>query len=1100
VWEVDLVAGVSYVFTLCPTTCPSVRGAWDSLLRLYSPACDVVGEADDGCGVGAELRVTATETGRHLLEVTGSTPADVGDYVFGTFQDCGGGSCATPNGTLTAPSTTCQTLTDALACASSKAWSVVLVQGQTYTFTLCPATCPGAGADFDAALLLRGPAGNVVASSGDACGDDGEITYTTDSLGGGGTYCLELVREALSGSFTLGWRVACQPPSDVSLTPTAATATVESCGRVQAFTVTLAGTPRFDGTWEVVAPPGGSALPASGPLATSRNDASFSATLQGAGDYTVRVTLGNDCGASTDTFTTQLQDRAAPGLAVTATAAACRLMGMPSDPAVPGGAPPGRLEFQQPVAPAPLAAASPVLDGAADAVLRDLARALAARPLPAAVAAEMERRAAEKLARLDAPDVDPGWSGAMRPKAVTCATPCTFGSISAPAAWYDVALSCSDGSFTARTGSRHSVTATAGAPQNVIFGGAALSPGTSDVAWMFHDLDVMLQDPPGGRACVFDPADTPAEPNSVGVEMEWDVEPSPGVLVTLREEIVAFGSTEANSGIRLTLRTTNRAASSRQTLVGMRWQIDYQNAGDDGPLFATVTCDPPEVVATLDQEHELLDSEIADFYRIQNNTGAPIFGNFTNTTALAGFPDTGRPDRLVYGYWPSMVRSAWDRPANEGDGSVDFDSAVHYTFGHDAATAFALRPGESVRRSVVIFTSSESADCNGFTPGDTTAVDLTICEGECARIEAVAQDACSVPAVTLVSTTAGAPPCGGNPCVVPFDAPGTFTYTWEAADEAGNATVAATTVRVLPVAECTACSLQGVAPTDPPRTCAGEAATLDASGLALSGCPGGATYEWRSGAAVVGTGPVVTVAPAITTTYTVTVSCASDPSCRATEQVVVSVDVPPVMTPVSVVDHAPCNLALLVSWSEAAWSGVTGTGVYNVFRSTTSCADALLAPPVALGLTVTSFIDTRTEIGTTYTYVVEAENDGTASPCTPRGAHHGGAADRECAGPASDVSADASVPDGVHIQLFVRRQGDDITAHWAGARPLLPGEHFHLLRAWDRADVGFEHVNGETSTARSYTETDTSGRIQFLDLRVADPCETLSLREFGWGR
>ena len=47
-----------------------------------------------------------------------------------------------------------------------RAWSVELTQGQAYTFALCDATCPGAGAAFDGALELVDPTGAVMANFG----------------------------------------------------------------------------------------------------------------------------------------------------------------------------------------------------------------------------------------------------------------------------------------------------------------------------------------------------------------------------------------------------------------------------------------------------------------------------------------------------------------------------------------------------------------------------------------------------------------------------------------------------------------------------------------------------------------------------------------------------------------------------------------------------------------------------------------------------------------------------------------------------------------------------------------------------------------------
>ena len=120
----------------------------------------------------------------------------------------------------------------------------------------------------------------------------------------------------------------------------------------------------------------------------------------------------------------------------------------------------------------------------------------------------------------------------------------------------------------------------------------------------------------------------------------------------------------------------------------------------------------------------------------------------------------------------------------------------------------------------------------------------------------------------------------------------------------------------------------------------------------------------------------------------------------------------------------------------------------------------------------------------------------TGSPCIPRGVHHGGEATRQCVGPMADITADRSTPDGVYATLFVRHWGQRIEAHWETSRALLPEEHFHLKKAWLNPQDAFVIINGEGSTARTLQETDTSAWLQFFDLRVANRCETESLREY----
>jgi hypothetical protein len=528
----------------------------------------------------------------------------------------------------------------------------------------------------------------------------------------------------------------------------------------------------------------------------------------------------------------------------------------------------------------------------------------------------------------------------------------------------------------------------------------------------------------------------------------------------------------------------------------VRWQIDYQNAGDDGPLFATVACDPPSVQAALDVEHELAPSEALDFHRIQNNTGAPIFGNFTNTTTLAGFPDTGTPDRLFDGYRGSMRGSPWDRAAVEGSPNVDADSAVHYWFGHDMDSGIVLAPGESFRRSVVILTSGESADCGGFVPGQGGDADLDVCAGDCVQLSAIAEDGCGFSEAVPVSWTPGAPPCAGSPCELNIDTAGDYSYLWEATDGAGNTTQATTTVRVLDAA---ACGMLGCEPSvsGPPsdqRTCLGEGVILDASGLGLARCEGDLIFNWSDDYGPVGSDPVLEAVPETTTDYRVLAECSSAAACLVEDVVTVVVDEPPLLEAVSVRNPSDCALGLELSWLGAWFPSPTGA-VFNLYRSEVSCADALARAPVASGLTGTAWLDANTQPGPSYRYVVEAEDGLAGSACLPAGPHHAGSVARVCSEPAVDAGAFA-FPDGAGATLFALHEGHAVAFHWATARALLPAEYFHLLKASDQPANAFARVNPEADGTRVHVETDTDSALQFFDLRVANGCEDESLDEF----
>jgi hypothetical protein len=237
------------------------------------------------------------------------------------------------------------------------------------------------------------------------------------------------------------------------------------------------------------------------------------------------------------------------------------------------------------------------------------------------------------------------------------------------------------------------------------------------------------------------------------------------------------------------------------------------------------------------------------------------------------------------------------------------------------------------------------------------------------------------------------------------------------------------------------------------------------------------------------------VTPSGSATYTIHLECSADAACFYDASVNVTVETPPVLGEVFARDLFPCNLGLEVTWAPATFNDVSGSGAYNVYRSETSCADALAQPPVATALETPRWVATDTLDGHSYFFVVEAEDASARGPCMPRGPNNGGAVARSCAAPVTET-ADGSFPTGVYAVLRARHSGNDVTLLWPTARALLPGEHFHLLEARDTPQRPFELVNGEGFPGTSWTENDITSRLMFFDLRVANACEQLSLDEY----
>jgi hypothetical protein len=328
-------------------------------------------------------------------------------------------------------------------------------------------------------------------------------------------------------------------------------------------------------------------------------------------------------------------------------------------------------------------------------------------------------------------------------------------------------------------------------------------------------------------------------------------------------------------------------------------------------------------------------------------------------------------------------------------------------------------------------------------------------------------------------------------CVPPGTPPGVHDFQVRLVCSGGLAAFQRVHVEVVD-----GCAPSVVSPPPNSSVCLGDAALLDGSGVGLAGCPS-AEHEWRdSSGNVVGLGPVVEVRPTETTTYELVVSCPGLPACTAVETATVEVVSPPVAGPAVAADLASCNVGLEVSWQPAVFSTPDGLGFYNVYRSETSCADALLRPPVALGLTATRWVDPLTRPGRSYHYVVEAEDPRPGGPCRPGGPFVGGAVDRACVDPAVLDVGDAPPPEPVWATLRVRHDADAITATWDAARALAAGETYRLLKTWGDPTNGFVTANGSTDRSRAFSEADASSPLQFFDLRVANACEQLSIDEY----
>ncbi|MEM7246492.1 MAG: FG-GAP-like repeat-containing protein [Acidobacteriota bacterium] len=284
-------------------------------------------------------------------------------------------------------------------------------------------------------------------------------------------------------------------------------------------------------------------------------------------------------------------------------------------------------------------------------------------------------------------------------------------------------------------------------------------------------------------------------------------------------------------------------------------------------------------------------------------------------------------------------------------------------------------------------------------------------------------------------------------------------------------------------------------PLAPLASCNGGSVLLDASEL-LVGCEE-RSFAWSLDGEWLGGSATLSVMPETDTTYEVLVTCDAEPDCQVMERVDVAVLEGPVLGPLAPSDLETCEAGLLLGWDPAVFPDPDVGGVYHVHRSEEpllSCDDALSRPPVAEGLTTTTWLDATTVAGREYLYVLVAEDAVAAgdSRC-PTGPSFGGLTNHACLEPIVDVRI--AEPEVVWAPLRARNQEEEVTFHWLTARSLLGDESFVLLKAVDHPTEPFSPVTLDAPGARSFTETDVSSPRQFFDLRVGN-CRGLSRDEY----
>ena len=206
----NVVSGNRYEFTLCSPG----AATWDSVLEVYNPTdcANFLGRNDD-CSTAPIIRQStllwdASFTGVAHVKLRGFSASNGGAYTL-AYRNLGVvcETCAVPNAVaLPTPVAAAQcTAGTTTSLCPSHFYQVLLVAGETYQFTTCPAISAGALATYDTYLRLWSPSCGVLVVNDDSCSTAGATTRSTINFTATttGTHRIEVTGRTLSNGIVL---------------------------------------------------------------------------------------------------------------------------------------------------------------------------------------------------------------------------------------------------------------------------------------------------------------------------------------------------------------------------------------------------------------------------------------------------------------------------------------------------------------------------------------------------------------------------------------------------------------------------------------------------------------------------------------------------------------------------------------------------------------------------------------------------------------------------------------------------------------------------------------------------------------------------------
>ncbi len=336
--------------------------------------------------------------------------------------------------------------------------------------------------------------------------------------------------------------------------------------------------------------------------------------------------------------------------------------------------------------------------------------------------------------------------------------------------YYDVAVR-SSGEYTSRTGPLHP-----NPGLDVFYAGTVLNPGTTWNSVRSYDsnrewvLGATGRTATTGFTCAallisgtaINTPITDAGGATTGTRLEWRVN-DPQDQLTIVQEVNAEGTTYENSVVRVTLCITNNGTTTAS--VGIRYQWDWQIAGQDGPFIGIRPPYPPnEPFLATETDFASPSFDFYDVSSTQNPTVQPgpyRVGGTVNAPAQSMGPTA--PELVQYASWPgAQSRCFTYATTGQTVGGLGRDSCVTYYWGATPVTSILLGPGEQYCVSQYVFVFTD-------TPPPLCAVDAVCAEGF----------GCDVTSVRLDGSLTWSADCAGPLEYRFFDPLGNLVRDWD---------------------------------------------------------------------------------------------------------------------------------------------------------------------------------------------------------------------------------------------------------------------------------------------------------------------------------